>query len=166
MSLHIDLAVEDSGWEALGDLDGLLQRAVDQAQRTAGLDLAKEAEISVLLCDDATVRTLNRQWRGLDKATNVLSFPASSPLPLKEKPLLGDLAIAFETVRREAEHDGKTLSDHLTHLVVHGFLHLVGFDHEVEHEAVAMEALETRILAVLKIADPYADTDPAEASTS
>jgi probable rRNA maturation factor len=126
--------------------------------------LAPEAELSILLCDDATIQPLNRDWRGFDKPTNVLSFPAFSPLPLAEKPLVGDLAVARETVEREAAHDGKTVPDHLTHLLIHGVLHLVGYDHETEAEAEAMEALETRILASLGIADPYAETEPLEAA--
>ena len=100
----------------------------------------------------------------MDKATNVLSFPAFSPLPLAEKPLLGDLAVALETVQREAAQDGKTVPDHLSHLIVHGFLHLLGHDHETSAEAEAMEALERRILAALGIADPYAETEPLGAA--
>ena len=163
MSVAIDLAVEADGWEALPDLDGLIRRAVDAAEAGSGIALSKDAELSILLCDDATIRPLNRDWRGFDKATNVLSFPAFSPLPLATKPLLGDLAVALETVQREAAQDGKTVPDHLTHLIVHGFLHLIGHDHETAPEAEAMEALETRILAGLGIADPYAETELVEA---
>ncbi len=165
MSVAIDLAVEADGWEAIPGLDGLIRRAVDAAEAGSGTPVAKEAELSILLCDDATIRPLNRDWRGFDKATNVLSFPAFSPLPLAEKPLLGDLAVALETVQREAAQEGKTVSDHLTHLIVHGFLHLLGHDHETTAEAEAMEALETHILAGLGIADPYAETEPVEAAT-
>ncbi len=160
MSLVIDLAVEAEGWNAVSDLDALIRRAIDAAQTTGGLTLKDGAELSVLLCDDAAIRTLNRDWRGLDRPTNVLSFPASSPLPLAKKPFLGDLAVAFDTVQREAEHDGKAFTDHLTHLIVHGFLHLVGYDHETDHEAETMEALETRILKGIGIADPYAESEP------
>lgn len=163
MTVAIDLAVEAEGWEALGDLDALVSRAVEAARATGGIALSDDAELSVLLCDDATIRTLNRDWRGIDKPTNVLSFPAASPLPPAARPLLGDLAVALETVRREAMQDGKTVADHLSHLIVHGFLHLVGHDHETDREAEAMESLEIRVLAGLGIADPYAGTEPAEA---
>jgi probable rRNA maturation factor len=159
MSLAIDLAVEDEGWRDVPDLEQLVKRTLQEAQDASGVALAPGAELSVLLCDDATIRTLNRTWRAQDKATNVLSFPASSPLPLSERPLLGDLAIALETTRREAEQDDKPIEDHLRHLLVHGFLHLVGHDHETAPDADRMEALETRILARLGIADPYAGTD-------
>ncbi|MDX7950687.1 rRNA maturation RNase YbeY [Lichenihabitans sp. Uapishka_5] len=163
MSIAIDLAVEQDAWDAVPDLDGLIRRAVDAAAAGCGITLAPEAEVSILLCDDAAIQPLNRDWRGFDKPTNVLSFPAFSPLGLDRKPLLGDLAVALETVRREADQDNKTVPDHLSHLIVHGFLHLVGYDHEAEAEAEAMEALETRILAGLGIADPYAETDLVEA---
>ena len=166
MTIEIEVAVETPAWNAVTDLEPRIQRAIDQAERRAGVDLADGAEISILLCDDPTIRDLNRAWRGIDKATNVLSFPAAAPLPLHEKPLLGDIAVAFETVRREAEEAGKTLPDHLSHLVVHGFLHLVGHDHDDDANAVKMEALETRILAELGIADPYAETEAAEADGS
>lgn len=164
MSLAVDLAVEADGWAAVPDLEGLVRRAVDAAEAGSGVTLAPGAELSILLCDDATIRPLNRDWRGLDKPTNVLSFPTFASLPLSAKPMLGDLAVAFETVSREAEQDGKTLPDHLTHMIVHGVLHLVGHDHETAAEADGMEALETRILAGLGIADPYAETEPLEAA--
>lgn len=164
MTVHVELAIEAPGWKAVAALEALVQRAVDGAACGAGVILAKEAEVSLLLCDDQTMRDLNRDWRGLDQPTNVLSFPVPTPLPLHEKPLLGDIAVAFETVHREAQESAKTLSDHLTHLVVHGFLHLLGHDHGTETEGAAMEGLEIRILADLGISDPYADTNPVEAS--
>jgi probable rRNA maturation factor len=118
--------------------------------------------VSVLLADDAAVRDLNRAWRGRDKPTNVLSFPAfepGTPVPADGPPVpLGDIAVALETVLREAEAEGKTPADHLAHLVVHGTLHLMGRDHEAgEAEAAAMEALEVAALATMGVADPYAD---------
>jgi len=113
--------------------------------------------VSLLLSDDRTVRELNRQWRKIDKPTNVLSFPAAEPTALARAPLLGDIVLAYETTAREAAAQKKSLADHGTHLVVHGFLHLLGHDHILAQQAEVMEALETRILARLGIADPYAD---------
>ena len=100
---------------------------------------------------------LNARWRGLDKPTNVLSFPAAPADQLLDSATLGDVALAFETLAREAETSGVSFADHYRHLVTHGFLHLIGYDHETDDEAGRMEALETRILARLGVADPYAD---------
>ena len=110
----------------------------------------------MLLTDDAEQRALNAQWRGKDAATNVLSFPQLEPFaPLAG--LLGDISLARETLEREAAELGKSFTDHFTHLVVHGFLHILGHDHIEEADALVMEGLETQILASLGIADPYAD---------
>ena len=156
----IDLAVEDDRWdEAIPDLESLVIRAVE-----AGLAIAPERpegslEVSVLLADDATVQDLNKTWRGKDKPTNVLSFPAApQPLPPGAPTPLGDVVLAYETMVRESAEQGKPLQNHLAHLLVHGTLHLVGQDHELgETEAEAMEALEIAALATLGIPDPYAD---------
>jgi probable rRNA maturation factor len=113
-------------------------------------------ELCVTLTDDAAIAKLNRRWREKAKATNVLSFPAPPP-PAPDAPrFLGDIVLAFETIEREAREEDKTLGAHLAHLTVHGILHLLGHDHETDAEAEAMEGLETRILATLGIADPYA----------
>ncbi|KAF1857788.1 hypothetical protein Lal_00041209 [Lupinus albus] len=156
----IDLAVEDESWEeAIPDLESLVIRAVE-----AGLAIAPEKpsgalEVSVLLADDATVQDLNNRWRGKDKPTNVLSFPAApQPLPPGAPTPLGDVVLAYETMVRESAEQGKPLQNHLAHLLVHGTLHLVGQDHELgQTEAEAMEALEIAALATLGIPDPYAD---------
>lgn len=117
------------------------------------------AELSIVLTDDAEQRELNRDWRGKDSATNVLSFPQIEPFgPVTG--ILGDVILARETLECEALDLGKSLSDHFTHLIVHGFLHILGYDHIDEQDALAMEALETQILAGLGIADPYEDTEP------
>lgn len=117
------------------------------------------AEVTVVLTNDAEQRELNRQWRGKDASTNVLSFPQIEPFdPVVG--LIGDITVALETVRREADELEKSLEDHFTHLIVHGFLHILGYDHIQEQDALEMEALETQILAGLGIADPYAGTDP------
>jgi probable rRNA maturation factor len=113
-----------------------------------------------MLTDDAGIRTLNANWRGIDKPTNVLSFPALQPtgpsLPGDPPRMLGDIAIAYETTRREADDEGKAFDHHLSHLAIHGFLHLIGYDHETDEEAGEMESLEREILARLGIPDPYA----------
>lgn len=155
--LEIDIAAESALWGALPEAEALAESAIIAADGIAGVPLRAGAEVSVLLTDDARIRELNRIWRKQDKPTNVLSFPAASEAALATAPMLGDIVIAFETVKREAEADGKPLADHLSHLAVHGFLHLLGFDHMNEAEALRMEGLETRILAALAIPDPYVE---------
>jgi probable rRNA maturation factor len=116
-----------------------------------------------MLTDDAGIRTLNSNWRGVDKPTNVLSFPAlqpTGPSGADDAPrMLGDIAIAYETTRKEADDEQKPFDHHLSHLAVHGFLHLIGYDHENDDDAEAMETLEQEILAQLGIPDPYADRE-------
>jgi probable rRNA maturation factor len=157
----IDVAVEDDRWSSLGEVEALVRRCITEAAPLSGTPVSEAAELSVLLSNDAAIQVLNRQWRGMDKPTNVLSFPAA-PAPHGPR-LLGDIAVAFETTRREAEAEGKTLEAHLAHLLVHGFLHLLHHDHDTDAAATAMEAVETRILARLGIADPYAGSEPLEA---
>jgi probable rRNA maturation factor len=119
-------------------------------------------ELAVVLTDDAAIRALNRDWRSKDAATNVLSFPAKEARPDRRAPrLLGDIVIAYETVAREAAAEGKPFMHHLAHLAVHGFLHLVGYDHEANEDADAMEGLEIAILARLEVPDPYLLRDQA-----
>ncbi|HLJ65326.1 MAG TPA: rRNA maturation RNase YbeY [Stellaceae bacterium] len=132
--------------------------ALDAAWTHASfLTTSSAAELTVVLAGDEVVRTLNRQWRGEDKATNVLAFEARDTTSPKEAPrYIGDVVLAFETVTAEAAAQGKKFEDHLAHLVVHGVLHLLGFDHEKEEDAHAMEALEIKILARLGIGNPYA----------
>lgn len=116
-----------------------------------------EIEVAILLADDEAIRRLNHDFRGQDKPTNVLAFPNidDEPAPSGQPLHLGDLALALETCRAEAKAQGKSLADHLAHLVVHGLLHLMGFEHERAPEARRMEALEVQVLAELGIADPY-----------
>lgn len=143
--------VEDSAWDVLGDVEALGVRAVDAAFGD------KACTVSILLSNNAEIRRLNNQFRKKDKATNVLSFPASlTPVPPGEMAHLGDIVLAYETVAAEAAAANKTLADHVTHLIVHGTLHLLGHDHEDETQADQMEQRERDILASLGIADPYA----------
>ncbi|MBF0677827.1 MAG: rRNA maturation RNase YbeY [Devosia sp.] len=136
--------------------DAIAERAVLAALAGSGARIKGAAEISVLLTDDEEQRDLNAQWRGKDSSTNVLSFPQIEPFgPVIG--LLGDITLARETLIREAAELGKSPEDHFTHLVVHGFLHILGYDHLEEAEALQMESLETQILGGLGIADPYAD---------
>ena len=154
--MRIDIAIEAAAWPGEEALLALARRAVDAVFAATGQAVPQESELSLLFTDDAHVRVLNRDWRAKDKPTNVLSFPAfplapGDPVP----PMLGDVALAFETVCSEAELEDKPFDHHLTHLIVHGVLHLLGHDHEEEGEAEAMEALERAILARLAIPDPY-----------
>jgi probable rRNA maturation factor len=152
MTLAID--IEHQAWDTLPGLSSLAGQAV--AAALEGRD--ELGAVTVLFTSDAEMQVLNRQWRGKDKPTNVLSFPAPGgmPMPEDETPPLGDIALAFETVAREAEEQGKSFASHTTHLIVHGMLHLLGYDHETESEAEEMESEERLILARLGIADPYA----------
>jgi probable rRNA maturation factor len=124
----------------------------------AALEVLPGAELSIVLTDDAGMARINGQWRGKDKPTNVLSFPGSQLAPGDAAgPVLGDIVLARETIEREASLEGKPIDDHLLHLVIHGFLHLFGYDHENEADAATMENLESRALAVLGVKDPYAE---------
>lgn len=155
-SIDIDISIEAGDWPPENVLSRLAAKALEAAVRELGLTVKKGAEISIVFTDDAHIRALNRDWRQKDKPTNVLSFPAMPvrpgvPLP----PVLGDIVLAAETIRREAGLEEKPFEHHLIHLTVHGFLHILGYDHETEAEAEEMEATERRILARLAIPDPY-----------
>lgn len=152
----LEIAVIRNADDWSDHFDALAERAVLAALAGAKPKIKGAAEISVLLTDDAEQRELNAQYRGKDSSTNVLSFPQIEPFdPVVG--ILGDITLARETLIREAEEQGVSLEDHFTHLVVHGFLHILGYDHLDEDEAQEMESLETQILAGLGIADPYAD---------
>ena len=160
MSCEIDISVQAPGWAALPGVEACVEAAIHAALKHIGPPSTQASEISVLLCDDAAITALNTTWRGIAKSTNVLSFPAGHATP--EFRMYGDIAIAYETARREADDEGKTIEAHLSHLVVHGFLHLCGHDHKTVADAERMEEAERRILASLAIADPYAGTDAVE----
>ncbi len=148
----IEVEIEDEAWTAA------LPDAVAVVQRSAAVALGTvEGDVVVLLTDDAAVQEINARFRDRDQPTNVLSFPAAE----SAAPHLGDLMLAHGVCAAEAAAQGKTLADHLTHLTVHGVLHLLGRDHVDEAEAEAMEAEERTLLASLGVADPYRPHDPA-----
>jgi probable rRNA maturation factor len=149
----IDIAIESPLWEAFGAAAGVAETAITATLHCTDAKLRAGTEISLLLCDDAVIRGLNRRWRGQDKPTNVLSFPAAAGAA--DTPILGDIAIAFETMAREAAEEGKSLPAHFSHLTVHGLLHLLGYDHQSAAEAEMMEQTERESLAALGIDDPY-----------
>ncbi|MFC0284520.1 rRNA maturation RNase YbeY [Camelimonas abortus] len=153
---EIDVVSESPLWDGLPDAAALAGRAALAAVAGTGVPVMDGAEISILLADDATLRELNRTWRDRDRPTNVLSWPAAEREALATSPVCGDIAISWETLAREAGEEGKSVADHFTHLVVHGVLHLLGYDHETDEEAEEMEGLEVQILAGLGVADPYA----------
>jgi probable rRNA maturation factor len=152
--IDIDISAEAGDWAAEETLRQTAARAVEAA--LAELGLAGDSELSLLFTDDAHIRVLNREWRGKDKPTNVLSFPAFDVAPGDPLPaMLGDIVLAHETVSSEAVLEHKPFDHHVTHLVVHGLLHLLGYDHETDEEAEEMEGLERRVLERLAIPDPY-----------
>lgn len=157
--LKIDVLVESDLWQHPATAKAVLRRAV----RAAAAALSTpQAELAIVLTDDAAIRVLNRDWRGIDAATNVLSFPAKRGGGAPA--LLGDIVLAYETVAGEACRDGKPFAHHLAHLAVHGFLHLNGYDHERADEAEAMERLERAVLRRLGIGDPYRERRGAGAT--
>jgi probable rRNA maturation factor len=143
--MNIAIATEDKGWDAIPNLEQLATRAV-----SATMPKNLEAEVSLLFSGDERIAELNQRWRGKSGPTNVLSFPAP-----KGQEMLGDIVLASGVVAREAGEQRKSFADHTTHLIVHGVLHLLGFDHEDEIEAEKMESREVTILKRLKIANPY-----------
>ena len=162
-SPSIEVAVGNSAWRtAVTDPLTLVRRAAAAALRTVPQPGDTPVEIGIRLADDAAVQALNRDFRGQDRPTNVLSFPGddrAAPRAFGQPLLLGDIVVALETTVREAEESGRTVEAHLAHLIVHGVLHLLGHDHQDEADALAMEASERRVMADLGFADPYADTD-------
>lgn len=153
--LSIDISCDAGTWNRLlPDAETVVLRAAEAAWIATGNTGA--AELSILLTDDAKMRILNREYRRKDKATNVLSFPAGDDNAMNRPRLLGDIALALETIQREAAEQSKTPADHVCHLTVHGMLHLLGHNHETESQAAVMEALEIKILNGMGIANPYA----------
>ena len=163
--LDIQISIEEDGWPSEEVLQKLATRVLEAAgsylRNSEKQPFPKMApELSLVFTDDASIRQINAEWRGKDKPTNVLSFPAFPLAPGgMPGPMLGDIVIARETVEREAADLEKPFDEHLAHLMVHGFLHLFGYDHMNNTEAEIMEGLETRILAVLGLSDPYQGQD-------
>jgi probable rRNA maturation factor len=149
---EIDIQVASPLWTA----QPLAVATVRAAIATAADELAADGEVSVLLTDDASIRILNRDWRKIDKPTNVLSFPAAKQAG---GAFLGDIVIAYETLARESEDEQRDFLHHLAHLTVHGFLHLIGYDHQTDAQADEMEGLESRIMRSMNLPDPYLARD-------
>lgn len=163
--MELEISVE-AAWPAATDWENLAERAVAALSQVAPELGNQRLSASILFADDAEVHVLNREWRGKDKATNVLSFPMLEREDLLDlapdgpPELLGDIALALETCGREAAEKGLSLDQHATHLIIHGLLHLAGHDHEISpQDARIMEQLEIKALALLGIADPYGDHD-------
>jgi probable rRNA maturation factor len=150
-ALAIDIVIASDRWQDAPDAEQTVRRALAEAATAVS---TTTGELAIVLTDDSAIRVLNRTWRGKDQPTNVLSFPSAEPQP--DTPvLLGDIVIAYETAAREALAEGKPFMHHLAHLAVHGFLHLIGYDHRTDKEAGAMETLEAAVLARLNVPDPY-----------
>jgi probable rRNA maturation factor len=170
MNVSLEIAVSSRLWRGLPRARPIARETVIAAAAESEARFQEGAEVSLCLADDAALRALNSRWREIDSPTNVLSFPAVEAVadrvaalsergyrsPQQARLHLGDIALAFETLKREAAELAIPLADHYRHLVAHGFLHLIGYDHETDGEAERMEALETRILTRLGAADPYA----------
>jgi probable rRNA maturation factor len=155
-TLTIEVSIHSERWQTpCSNAEVLAEKAVRAA--LAAADVRGPAIMGVILTDDAEQRRLNRDYRGKDASTNVLSFPIGDGVPGGGPVMLGDVVLAFETAAREANEQQKPLADHLRHLVVHGVLHLLGFDHETDAEAAVMETREREILAGLGVPDPYRD---------
>jgi probable rRNA maturation factor len=157
----IDVVVESSLWKEPRVVKSLIRRAVNEAAAAVS---TSGAELAIVLTNDSAIRLLNRDWRGKDAATNVLSFPAQNGSG--EPPLIGDIVLAYETIAREARDEGKPFAHHVAHLTVHGFLHLNGYDHQRSKDADEMEQLERKILRELAIPDPYRSPAKSPAKTA
>ncbi|HXK54100.1 MAG TPA: rRNA maturation RNase YbeY [Hyphomicrobiales bacterium] len=166
--MEVDISIQAGAWDRIGNAEAVVREAARAAAAAVGGEQAvaagRQLEVSVTLGDDPLVRELNRSYRGFDKATNVLSFPQPAPggtggdMPAADRApahLIGDIVLAYETIERESGAAGLAVAQHLAHLVVHGMLHLFGYDHEEDGQAADMEAMETRILAGIGVPDPY-----------
>jgi probable rRNA maturation factor len=156
MKVSLDISIPSPQWRGLARARSLARETVAACAADSGMPGVDRAEVSLCLADDAELRALNARFRGMDAPTNVLSFPSSAQTRAGKVMVLGDIALAYETLSREANALDAPLADHFRHLIVHGFLHLVGYDHRTDKEAKVMEALEVRILTRLGLADPYA----------
>jgi probable rRNA maturation factor len=158
--VQVEILVQSARWRGRPGAGTAVKRAISAAAKAAS---TPRAELAIVLTDDSAIRALNRDWRGQNAPTNVLSFPAGAPCKGGPgSPYIGDIVIAYETTAREAAAEGKPFKNHLAHLAVHGFLHLLGHDHETDREAQRMERLERTILARIGIPDPYAARDAGD----
>ena len=157
--LDVEIVRHAGNWDRAAITEAMLRRAAKAAFAVAPLPSSASFEVTIVLTDDLEMRALNRSWRGKDAPTNVLSFPAGEGV---SEGLIGDVVLGHESVSREAREQGIPFSDHASHLVVHGVLHLLGCDHARDDEAEAMESLERQALASLNVADPYAEGGEAE----
>jgi len=160
MTLCLDIRATSALWRTLPRARTLARATIAACIVESKFADRARIDVSLRLTDDAELQALNARWRGIDKPTNVLSFPSPPVDRFGETRMLGDIALAYETLAREAEEEGASMADHYCHLVAHGFLHLVGYDHQTDKEAELMEELEKRVLARLGITDPYADELP------
>ena len=152
----IDIQIQSPLWDA----QPLAAQTVRDAIAAVAATLSTaDNEVSILLTDDKAIRLLNREWRGIDKPTNVLSFPAATTKASIRMPLFGDIVMAYETLKRECDDEDRIFLHHLAHLTVHGFLHLIGYDHQVEAQAEEMERLESKIMTRLQMPDPHLARD-------
>ena len=149
----VEIRIDSALWQA----QPLAEQTARDAIAAAATLAAASGEVSIVLTDDAAIKKLNADWRGIDKATNVLSFPA--PKGPGDAKLLGDIVIAYETLVQECDDEGHKFLHHLAHLTVHGFLHLIGYDHENDSQADEMEGLESKIMSAMKMPDPYIARD-------
>ena len=160
-ALQIDIQTQSPLWEAQPRAAQTIREAIAEAAATVLSTVG--GEVSIVLTDDSAIRTLNRDWRGTDRATNVLSFPASGQKACEDARLLGDIVIAYETLERESNDENRVFLHHLAHLAVHGFLHLIGYDHQTNTQAEEMEGLESKIMTRLNMPDPYLSRDLGDA---
>lgn len=152
--MEVEISITEDKWLESTSPHRLVSEAIAGTKKFVQ-ELDDDLEVSLLFCNDEFMRILNAQWRGIDKATNVLSFPASEQPDSDGMKILGDIAIAFETCEREAQDARIPFPHHVIHLIVHGMLHLLKYDHETEEEAEIMEEMERQILQGLKLHDPY-----------
>jgi probable rRNA maturation factor len=161
-TFDIDIQRHSPLWRGLPRAAAVARKAAIAALRQGGLSIKPGAAVAIALADDRMVKAANRQWRAKDRPTNVLSFPAVSADRAGAAPFLGDVILAYETIAAEAEAEGRPPAHHLSHLVVHGVLHLLGYDHMTKAEAELMERRETLILASIGVPDPYSGSEPME----
>jgi probable rRNA maturation factor len=148
----IDIQVQSPLWQAEPAAEQTVRDAIAAAAATLS---TADGEVAILLTGDKAIRALNRQWRGIDKPTNVLSFPAAVTTASIGAKFFGDIVIAYETLKRECDDEKRIFLHHLAHLAIHGFLHLIGYGHEVDAEADEMEGLESKIMMHMNLPDPW-----------